>query len=80
MADHLNISFSLKAASPVELCLYNQKGQLVYSQHYPNLPQGRQQLHIYAIDAKGKPLASGVYLCRITTAEGSQTKKISVIK
>ena len=78
--NYLNISFSLKAASPVELCLYNQKGQLVYSQHYPNLPQGQQQLHIYAIDAKGKPLASGVYLCRITTAEGSQTKKISVIK
>lgn len=77
--ERLTISLNLKSSSPVEISIYNQKGQLVYNKAYSSIASGTQLLDIPVSDSLGKRLGNGIYLCRISSAEGKQTKKITIL-
>ena len=74
-ADKINIEFNLKESSPVDIQIYNLKGQKV------KIWQGTASAgkHSYIWDGSddtGKLTASGIYLMRIGTTARKQTVKL----
>ncbi|MDZ4122521.1 MAG: M14 family zinc carboxypeptidase, partial [Candidatus Cloacimonadaceae bacterium] len=74
------ISFSIPTAQQVKLAVYNTKGQLVNTLSDALLPAGRHSLSWNGTDTNGKPLGSGVYFYRLISAQGTQTRKMMMIK
>ena len=72
---HTTIRFSLDAAGPVELAVYNLKGQQVAV-----LAQGLQSAGWHTVSWNGSGLATGVYLCRLQTANATLTRKLVLIR
>ncbi|MEQ9308469.1 MAG: DUF1501 domain-containing protein [Balneolaceae bacterium] len=70
-----NISFILPATTPVSIKVYDSKGSLIQTLINNTLTSGE---HTISFDASNLP--SGVYLYRIETSSGSQTKKMTLIK
>ncbi|HEY3293799.1 MAG TPA: T9SS type A sorting domain-containing protein [bacterium] len=69
------IAFDLPRTSVVTLTVHNLLGQEVASLTHDVLSAGR---HTVMFD--GGALPSGVYLCRLQTAEGMQTRKMMLLK
>jgi hypothetical protein len=70
------ISWRLAAASHVDLGIYNLVGQKV-----ANLVSGWQHAGFHKVEWNAWGMASGVYLCRLTTGEGLvKTRKLLLIK
>jgi serine protease len=70
----------IKYTTPVKVDIYNSRGQLIRS-----LLNGVKEKGIYKItwdsrDAKGKEVASGLYLCRFKTAGFEQTRKMLLLR
>ncbi|RNC79597.1 MAG: DUF1501 domain-containing protein [Balneola sp.] len=70
-----NISFVLAKSEPVTLKVFDARGSLVQTLVHRTLPAGE---HTLSFDASA--LTSGVYLYRIETPSGSQSKKMTLIK
>ena len=70
-----SITFELEETGPVELAVYNLKGQ-----HVTTLVDGLMELgeHQITFDATGLP--SGVYYYRLVTQDGVQTKSMTLVK
>ena len=70
-----SITFELEKTGPVELAVYNLKGQ-----HVTTLVDGLMELgeHQITFDATGLP--SGVYYYRLVTQDGVQTKSMTLVK
>ncbi|MBP7309877.1 MAG: T9SS type A sorting domain-containing protein, partial [Candidatus Cloacimonetes bacterium] len=77
---HTTIAFSMEKAGYANLGIYNLKGQLVKSLHNGNVNSGEHQLVWDGTDANGKQVGSGLYLYRLSTAAGSQTNKMLMMK
>ena len=72
---HTSIRFSLDAAGPVELAVYNLKGQQIAV-----LAQGLQSAGWHTVSWNGSGRATGVYLCRLQTANATLTRKLVLIR
>lgn len=70
------ISMYLPEHSDVKLSIFNLKGQVVYDIKLPGVQRGQHNYIWNAKDSAGKPLSSGVYLCRIESSAGVVTKKM----
>ena len=72
---HTTIRFSLDAPGPVELAVYNLKGQRVAI-----LAQGVRSAGWHTVSWNGSGRATGVYLCRLQTADATLTRKLVLIR
>ena len=72
---HTTIRFALKAAGPVELAVYNLQGQRVAL-----LAHGVQSAGWHTVSWNGRGQATGVYLCRLQTADATLTRKLVLIR
>lgn len=63
------------------VALYNVQGRLVrLLLDKPSMPAGIHEIPLDARDARGEPLASGVYLFRVDTVDGSRSERVTVVK
>lgn len=74
------ISFFLPQAGKTELVIYNQKGQKVRTLSSSSLGEGPHKLIWDGRSENGTHVASGIYLYRISTNQGSITKKMILAK
>ncbi|MFQ5604074.1 MAG: T9SS type A sorting domain-containing protein [bacterium] len=74
------VVFSLPQAGKVSLKIYNLQGQLVATLYDGALAGGRHQMVWNGKDARGLPVASGIYVYRLETAEFVATKKLTLMK
>ena len=71
----------LNGSSFVNLEIYNIKGQKVKTLIYNEiLPAGNHSAVWYGTDDTGKPVASGVYLCKLSADRKEQVKKMLLLK
>lgn len=71
------IPFSLSAAQKVELAIFSLSGQKVETLVDDHLTGGDRSIRW---DGGGLELASGVYLCRLLTEQGMETRKLLLLK
>ncbi len=74
------LRFSLAAAGPARLCVYNLKGQLVRVLADAQMPAGNHRLVWDGKDAQGRDQGSGVYLYRLESGDFRQTRKMILVK
>ncbi len=65
------IPVDLAAKSHVLICVYNLAGQTIATLHDGELAAGKHTLKWDGRNAKGEPVASGVYLCKIVARDFS---------
>lgn len=74
------ISYSLKDASPVQVGIYNLKGQLVRTLVNETKARGDYCLDWDSRDNNGLPVAAGIYLYKIQAGKFSSSKKMVLLK
>lgn len=74
------ISFSLAQGSQVKLTIYNSLGQVVTELADQFYPTGTHTVGWNGTDANDQPVASGLYLYRLTAGDISQSKKMVLLK
>jgi hypothetical protein len=74
------IEYSLPRRAPVNLTIYNIVGQVVREWLLVPEPAGNYSLKWNGDDNRGKMVASGLYLYRLTAGDFIQTKKMILIK
>lgn len=74
------LSFNLPQQGPAKLEIFNVKGQLVNTLVDKLLPSGSHSLVWNGVDKHNRPVASGVYYYRLSTAQGSLKKKMILMK
>ena len=74
------IKFNLDRGQRTRLDIFNTKGQLVKTLVDNDLEQGTHGVVFDGTDAKGNPLASGLYLYRLQTQSQSISRKMLLIK
>jgi hypothetical protein len=75
-----SISYTLPAKGQVCLEIYNSKGQLVRSLVNEQQAKGEHSLTWNGKDNDGHSVASGLYLCRITSAGQHESRKLMLLK
>lgn len=75
-----HISYALKESVPVELKIYNKRGQLVRSLENPPNQAGYHRLQWDGRDNHGMPCSSDVYLFRMTAGKETFTQKAILLK
>ena len=74
------IGYSLPGTSHVTLEIYNVLGQGVRTLVDQMQPAGQYQIEWNSTDESGRPVASGVYLYRLSTDNFTQAKKMLLLK
>ncbi len=74
------ISYFMLAPSPARLEVFALTGQRVAVLHQGPQQAGLHRLHWNGRDGEGRPLASGIYLYRLVTAEGALTRKLVLLR
>ena len=74
------ISYFLPKSGPVRLELFSITGQRVAILHQGPQQAGYHRLRWTAQDREGRPLASGIYLYRLETANGILTRKLTLLR
>jgi hypothetical protein len=67
-------------AGNVDLKIYDLTGALVKTLQAGVLPAGGHEFVWRGEDDRGRPVASGVYIYRLTTADAAQTKRMTLLK
>jgi hypothetical protein len=75
-----SISYTLPRRSDVELTIYNVIGQTVRTLVNSSETAGDHTVTWDGCNDKGNPLSSGLYIYRLKTDDGSQTRKMSLLK
>ncbi|MDD4223277.1 MAG: T9SS type A sorting domain-containing protein [Candidatus Cloacimonetes bacterium] len=75
-----SISFELLTAGPARLDVYDLRGRLVTTLLDKELGTGTHSLDWDGTDANGAPVASGVYLYRLSSGGSSVSRKMVLIK
>ena len=74
------ISYFLLASGQARLEVYGLSGQRVAVLQEGPRKAGLHRFRWDGRDDQGRPLASGVYMCRLVTAEGSKTRKFMLLR
>jgi hypothetical protein len=74
------ISFSLPRDLAVEIAVYSLQGGLIRRLVQEERPRGTHQVTWDGADEKGRTVPSGIYLVRMVTADGAQTRKVVMTK
>ncbi len=74
------ISYSVKEPAPVKIEIFNTKGQLVRTLVNQIQPSGFYSEIWNGTDERGNPVASGVYMYRMTAGNYSSHRKMMLIK
>ena len=73
-------AFELAAQLPVSLCVFDARGCMVSELLCETLAAGRHAVRWSGRDAAGRPVASGIYLGRLTVAGNSAVKRLVVVR
>ncbi|MDD3536504.1 MAG: choice-of-anchor J domain-containing protein, partial [Candidatus Cloacimonetes bacterium] len=74
------ISYSMVNAGPVNIDIYNQKGQLVKNLVNGNATAGNHTIVWNGTDNNGKNVSSGIYYYKMNAGKYSSTKKMIMMK
>jgi flagellar hook assembly protein FlgD len=74
------IAYELAAPTTVELAIYDLRGMLVRVLEAGNRPIGRHQATWDGQDDKGRAVPTGTYFCRLSTVQGTQTRKLTLAR
>ena len=74
------LSYFLSAPSPAHLAVFTLTGQRVAVLHQGPQQAGYHRLHWDGRDDAGRPVASGMYLYRLVTAEDVLTRKLVLLR
>ena len=74
------IGYELAEASTVKLAIYDLRGMLVRVLEAGSRPSGRHQATWDGQDDKGRAVPTGTYFCRLSTQQGSQTRKLTLAR
>ncbi|MDH3196686.1 MAG: T9SS type A sorting domain-containing protein [Candidatus Krumholzibacteria bacterium] len=74
------IAYTLPAASPVDLRIYDARGRLVATLEEGWRPGGGHRATWDGRDTRGGPVPSGVYFCRLETATGAITRRLVLLR
>jgi flagellar hook assembly protein FlgD len=74
----VTIGFEVHGEGEVRVEVLDLRGATVRVVHQGKLPQGAQRLRWDGHDAKGQPVASGNYLCRVVQGPRAATKQVIV--
>ena len=74
------LRFDLPARGAAELSIYDASGRLVRTLVHAALDAGPHSYVWDGRDAAGRVTASGVYLYRLTTADGQQARKMVLVR
>ena len=74
------ISWFLLSPGPVRLEVFSLTGQRVAVLHQGPEKAGVHRVHWDGRDGQGRPLASGVYLYRLVTAERAHSRKLTLLR
>ena len=75
----LNIKYELGRPEPIDLEIYNLKGQKVYN-HSEQGKTGTQNLVWNLLDNRGNRVGSGIYFCQLRQGKTRLTRKLIVIR
>jgi len=75
-----NIRYSIKDAGKVRIDIYNMKGQVIQTLTAEHNTPGFYQIAWDGCDANGNPVASGIYMYRMTSGNYSSAKKMVLAK
>jgi len=75
------IRFSLAESGPASIDIFNLRGQLVRNLlQNQALPSGNHSVTWNGLDSHGKPVASGIYLCRMSSGGRAVSRKMVLSK
>ena len=74
------IGYELAEAATVKLAIYDLRGMLVRVLEAGPRPSGRHQVIWDGQDDKGRAVPTGTYFCRLSTQQGSQTRKLTLAR
>lgn len=74
------IAFQVPYTAHVDLSIYTVLGQRVVTLVNGTMIQGRTEVHWDGRDAAGAHVPSGVYFYRLSAPEGTQTKRLMILK
>jgi hypothetical protein len=74
------IEYHLASASDVELSIYSVLGERIQRWVRPSQSAGRHHITWNGRDAAGRPVASGMYFCRLKAGDFVQTRKMLLLK
>jgi hypothetical protein len=74
------IEFELAEAGAIELAIYDVGGRLVRVMESGSRSAGRYQATWDGQDNDGRAVPTGTYFCRLSTAQGAQTKKMTLAR
>jgi len=74
------IKFGMAESGAVELAVFDLKGQLVRILDKGNRSSGLYQATWNGQDGNGKMMSAGAYFCRLVTIDGTQIKKLTLVK
>ena len=75
-----NISFRIPEALPVQLVIYNQLGQVVTSLVDQPMNAGEYKIVWNGLNAKGRPVSSGLYFYRLLAGSEQMVGKMTYLK
>ena len=74
------IAFELAETGPIELAIYDVGGRLVRVMESGTQSAGRHESTWDGQDNAGRAVPTGTYFCRLNTAQGSQTRKLTLAR
>ncbi len=74
------LAFDLAQAGAVEVSVYALDGRRVATLVREERPAGRHSVVWQGRDESGRTVASGTYLCRLRTAQGDWTRRLTLVK
>ena len=74
------IEFKIQAAGPVSLAVYDILGKRVESLVEGDLAEGNHAVKWAGTDSSGRAVSSGIYICRLETRIGVETRKMALLK
>ncbi len=74
------VSFDLPAVAAVRLVIYDAAGRRIRTLVDAPLPAGRHELKWDGTGDNGRPVASGVYLCRMEAGAFSETRRMALVR